>query len=92
MLQTFYEVAIFTLNTVNENIKMMVLVTPIICPSLSNNIQPTEIAVCFLLLAVDHGLVNAVVFIDLKKAFDTVDHDILLSKLQHYGITGASNR
>ena len=27
-------------------------------------------------------------FIDFKKAFDTVDHNILLEKLDYYGITG----
>ena len=38
--------------------------------------------------AIDEGKTTVGVFIDLKKAFDTVDHNILVKKLEHYGIRG----
>ena len=38
------------------------------------------------LLKVDQGNYNIAVFVDLKKAFDTVNHEILLNKLRYYGI------
>ena len=39
------------------------------------------------LLIVDRGENNLTVFLDIKNAFDTIDHNILILKLEYYGIS-----
>ena len=39
----------------------------------------------------DSGQLACGIFVDLQKAFDTVDHEILLKKLNRYGIRGIPN-
>ena len=41
-------------------------------------------------IATDNKQFGCGIFIDLNKGFDTVNHKILLRKLEHYGIRGAA--
>ena len=41
--------------------------------------------------ALDNNKVASGIFVDLQKAFDTVNHEILLSKLEYYGFRGIIN-
>ena len=38
----------------------------------------------------DQGITPINIYLDLSKAFDTLDHDILLTKLQYYGVNGSA--
>ena len=41
--------------------------------------------------ALDKGVHSVGIFIDLTKAYDTLNHEVLLEKLSSYGIRGITN-
>ena len=45
-----------------------------------------------ILSLLDQGQYVCDIFVDLEKAFDTVDHEILCEKLNHYGVRGNVNK
>jgi hypothetical protein len=57
--------------------------------------HPTHVAVVKLLdniiQSLDNGEYAAGIFLDFSKAFNTVNHQILLNKLNHYGVRGVAN-
>ena len=44
------------------------------------------------LLNIDKSDYNIAIFLDLRKAFDTVDHSLLILKLEYYGVLGTELR
>ena len=56
--------------------------------SLHSTIHALQKAVNNWLLNINKRKTNAVIFLDLRKTFDTVDHNTLIKKLSCYGLQG----
>ena len=68
----------------------MVVVLPVNLSNMSPSLALLELTE-EITSALDKKKSTIGVFIDLKKAFDTIDHTLLLEKLRHYGVRGVAN-
>ena len=65
------------------------MVSDLVCP---RSMQLLNLLNTFHQSSIDGQNCCAGVFIDLKKAFDTIDHELLVEKLNVYGIRGIANK
>ena len=60
--------------------------------SLLSNCSATNALINSILISLDKNKFVGGLFCDLHKAFNCVNHEILLAKLEFYGISGISNK